>query len=142
MSNFDHITSECFYPVLPCDCACHFKGGHSDSFTKNVGIRNQILNSEPFSWIRLKHTFNQLLSTFRLRLMHTELPSLDSLIQILLTRSSKWKLTSEHHVKKNTQGPNVYRHAFIVRFPCDLWSHVRRCATKDLQVLTLRVNNN
>ena len=61
------------------------------------------------------------------------------LIQFLVVLSSERKLATEHCIEKNAARPNISRWANVLLLCHYFWTHVRRCAAKDLKAHVIRL---
>jgi hypothetical protein len=61
--------------------------------------------------------------------------SLDPLIKILLAGAAEGERANQHHVQQNATRPDVHWVALVVALASNLWSHVGRRATENLEAL-------
>ena len=117
--------------------ASQFKCSHANLITHYIWLSKQVMSLWTFSWINFKHTFDYFCCPVVKCVMVSVLASLNTLVEILFTHSSKRECSSQHDVQKNSKCPNINWFAFIVHFSSYFRSHIRRCATKNLQSLVL-----
>ena len=139
MSKLDNVALERTNAICASDSACHFEGCHSDAFTLDVGVLDQLVSLQPAMRVCLQHASDQLLCSGRLRLMHSELATLDLLVEVLFTGASEWELTCQHHIQQNPQSPNIDWHSFVVLLASNLRRHVTRRATEYFESLVGRI---
>ena len=140
MSELDNVALERTNAIGASASACHLEGCNADAFTLDVGVLDQLVGLQPAMRVCLQHASDQLLCSGRLGLMHSELATLDLLVEVLFARATEWELTCQHHIQQNPQSPNIDWHSFVVLLASNLGRHVTRRATEHFEPLVGRIH--
>lgn len=124
MSDLYHVALESLDIGLAGDCASHFERCHADVVASHVGLADEGLGLCTASRINFQHVLDDFSCSVVQRFVGSVLAPLDPLVQILLTRASEREISCEHYVQQNAQCPYIDRHAFIIRFLRNFWSHI------------------
>jgi len=135
VGQLDVVASEVALPVLPRDRASHLECRHAHFVAHHVRLTYQVVGLQALARVHLQHALDQFASAIIKCLVHVVMASLDPLIKILLAGAAEGERANQHHVQQNATRPDVHWVALVVALASNLWSHVGRRATENLEAL-------